>query len=96
MVMIMTLLSIHSPFEIQQKLANAVRARRKKMKLSRQALAEHSTVPAPTIKRFETTGEISLRQFVMLWQCVDRLDTLAALANPPKPTPRTITEVLVS
>ena len=94
--MIMTLLSIHSPFEIQQKLANAVRAKRKKMKLSRQALAERSTVPAPTIKRFETTGEISLRQFVMLWQCVDRLDALAELAAPPKPAPRTIAEVLTS
>lgn len=92
----MALLSIYSPFEIQQKLASAVRAKRKEMKLSRQALAERSAVPAPTIKRFETTGEISLRQFVMLWQCVDRLDALAVLADPPKPAPRTITEVLVS
>lgn len=92
----MTLLSIYSPFEVQKKLADTVRAKRKKMKLSRRALAERSTVPAPTIKRFETTGEISLRQFVMLWQCVDRLDVLAALANPPKPAPRTIAEVLVS
>lgn len=90
------MLSIYSPFEVQKKLADAVRAKRKKMKLSRRALAERSTVPAPTIKRFETTGEISLRQFVMLWQCVDRLDALAALANPPKPVPRTITEVLSS
>ncbi len=94
--MIMTLLSIYSPFEIQQKLANAVRAKRKKMKLSRQALAEHSTVPAPTIKRFETTGEISLRQFIMLWQCVDRLDALAAVVDTPEPAPRTIAEVLTS
>ena len=92
----MTLLSMHSPFEIQQKLADAVRAKRKKMKLSRQALAERSTVPSPTIKRFETTGEISLRQFVLLWQCVDRLDTLAAMTEPPEPVPRTIAEVLVS
>lgn len=92
----MTLLSLHSPSEIQQKLAHAVQARRKKMKLSRHALAERSAVPAPTIKRFETTGEISLRQFVLLWQCVDRLDALAELAAPPKPAPRTITEVLAS
>ena len=90
------LLSMHSPFEVQRKLAHSVRTRRKKMKLSRQAMAERSTVPAPTIKRFETTGEISLRQFVLLWQCVDRLDALAALADPPKPAPRTITEVIVS
>ncbi len=90
------LLSMHNPFEVQQKLAHSVRIRRKKMKLSRQAMAERSTVPAPTIKRFETTGEISLRQFVLLWQCVGRLDALAALADPPKPAPRTITEVIVS
>ena len=90
----MSLLSLHSPFEIQKKLARSVRARRKKMKLSREVLADRSTVPAPTIKRFETTGEISLRQFLLLWQCVDRLDALATLADPPKPAPRTIAEVI--
>ncbi len=92
----MTLISLHSPFEVQQKLARATRTRRKRRKLSREALAERSAVPAPTIKRFETTGEISLRQFLLLWQCVDRLDALAILADPPKPAPRKISEVVES
>ncbi|WP_328987809.1 hypothetical protein [Thiorhodovibrio winogradskyi] len=45
-----------------------IKTQRKTLKLSRQALAARSTVPAPTIKKFETTGQISLRQFLLLWQ----------------------------
>jgi ribosome-binding protein aMBF1 (putative translation factor) len=59
--------------DVQQQLAQAVRKKRKQLKLSRDALAKKSTVPASTIKKFETTGQISLRQFILLWQCVDSL-----------------------
>ena len=90
----MALLSLLTATDVQQQLAEAVRLRRKQLKLSRQALAERSTVPAPTIKKFETTGQISLRQFILLWQCVDRLDGLAELAKTPRPKPRSIEEVL--
>ncbi len=89
-----TLRSLYSPYEVQQLLAGAVRRRRKHLKLSRRVLAERSGVPAPTITRFERTGEISLRQFLRLWLCVDRLDALVELARDPKPVPRTIREVL--
>ncbi|WP_425531571.1 hypothetical protein [Chromohalobacter nigrandesensis] len=51
-------------------------------------------MPAPTIKKFETTGQISLRQFLLLWQCVDRLERVAALSETPTQTPRSIDEVL--
>ena len=88
------LLALHSSYEVQQRLADAVRRRRKSLKLSRRVLAERSGVPAPTITRFERTGEISLRQFLRLWQSVDRLDAVVELARDPKPVPRTIREVL--
>ena len=87
-------LSFLSPSDLQASLANAVRERRRARGLSRRALALQSGVPQATIKRFETTGQISLRQFLLLWQCVDRLERLAALCEPETPAPRTIEDVL--
>ncbi len=84
-----------TPADVQQQLAAAVQSRRKALKLSRAALAEKSTVPAPTIKKFETTGQISLRQFILLWQCVDDLRNLAELCNTNTlRDPQSIEEVL--
>ena len=87
-------LSLLTASDVQHDLAKAVRHRRRELKLSRNALAERSGVPAPTIKRFETTGQISLRQFLLLWQSVDRLECVAALAAPSLSTPQSIEEVL--
>ena len=90
----MTRLSLVSPADVQERLSVAVKRQRKALKLSREALAKTSTVPASTIKRFEATGQISLRQFILLWQCVDELERLAALGKAREPAPRTIDEVL--
>ena len=86
--------SLTTPAEVQAQLASAVKRQRRGQKLSRQQLARISTVPVSTIKRFETTGQISLRQFILLWQCVDELQRLAALGSPREPAPRSIDEVL--
>jgi hypothetical protein len=53
-------------------------------------------VPASTIKKFETTGQISLRQFLLLWQSVDELQRIQGLTldAEQKPAPRTLDEVL--
>ncbi len=90
----MVSLSLVTADDIQQKLALAVRAKRKQSKLSRNALAEKSTVPASTIKKFETTGQISLRQFILLWQCVDSLESLLKLSEEAPHQPSSIDEVL--
>ncbi|MDE0007555.1 MAG: helix-turn-helix domain-containing protein [Gammaproteobacteria bacterium] len=90
----LALLSLTTAADVQRQLAASVRQRRQDRKLSRRALAERSTVPAATIKRFETTGQVSLRQFVLLWQCVGDLDQLASMAEPRAAPPQTIDEVL--
>jgi transcriptional regulator with XRE-family HTH domain len=87
-------LTLLSAYDVQQQLAQQLQQKRKQRKWSRQALAERSTVPAATIKKFETTGRISLRQFILLWQCVDSLDRLSALTHTEVKQPRTIDEVL--
>ncbi|MCK5912736.1 MAG: hypothetical protein KAG12_02585 [Desulfuromusa sp.] len=90
------LLSLYTTADVQQLLADNLRQKRKVMKLSRQALADRSTVPASTIKKFEMSGQISLRQFLLLWQCVDSLSTIVQLLDEPTLQPRTIDEVLNS
>ena len=89
-------LSLLTPADLQAQLAAATSQRRRDRKLTRAALASRSTVPASTIKRFETTGQISLRQFLLLWQCVDRLDRVAALCEPASSPPKSIEDVLAS
>lgn len=79
------------------KLAQHLQRLSKRRKLSRAALEKISTVPAPTIKKFETSGQISLRQFLLLWECLDDLARLAALTKNDKsqaPLPKTIEQVL--
>lgn len=83
-----------TPADAQMQLAAAVRRRRESRRLSRDGLARLSTVPVPTIKRFETTGEISLRQFILLWHCLEGLTGLVALATERPEPPRSIEEVL--
>ena len=87
--------SLYSAAEVQQELAQWLRATRREQKLSRANLAERSTVPAPTIRRFETTGQISLRQFLLLWQSLADLRELRRVTvRRPRPQPRSIDEVL--
>ena len=60
------MLSIKTAREVQQSLGDALRRARRQRKHGREEAARRSGVPAPTIRRFESTGEISLRQFLML------------------------------
>jgi hypothetical protein len=79
--------------DIQMEIARYLRSQRRAQKLSRDALAERSTVPAPTIKRFELTGEISFRQLCLLWETLDDLGRLRALCDV-ETMPKSIEEVL--
>lgn len=79
--------------DIQMEIARYLRSLRRAQKLSRDALAERSTVPAPTIKRFELTGEISFRQLCLLWETLDDLGRLRALCDV-ETMPKSIEEVL--
>ena len=83
--------------DVQQAFAAYLHQLRKRAKLSRAALAERSSVPAPTIKKFELTGQISFRQLLLLWQCLDDLKRLYDLTQEIKRNsrlPTSIEEVL--
>ena len=83
--------------EVQQAFAAHLRGLREQAKLSREALAERSSVPAATIKKFERTGQIAFRQLLLLWQSLDDLQRLYALTQPESKgaaLPSSIDEVL--
>lgn len=83
--------------DVQQAFAAYLRRLREQAKLSRAALAQRSNVPAPTIKKFETTGQISFRQLLLLWQSLDDLARLYALTQHntnSASSPSSIDEVL--
>lgn len=80
--------------DVQINLAKYLQQKRKQQGYSRQKLAEQSTVPAATIKRFEHTGEISLRQFLRLWLVLDDLARLNQLTQKQNIPPKTIGEII--
>lgn len=65
--------------ELIQQLAERLKTRRLEKGLSRQALAELSGVPAPTIARFEQQHAISMRQYLDLAIALGYADQLQGL-----------------
>jgi hypothetical protein len=86
------MISLTTPRDVQTALADQLKSLRKKKGHSRSEAAHHSGVPAPTLRRFEETGEISLRQFLMLCAVYGELD--AASRMLPDPVASTMDELI--
>ena len=65
--------------DIKQNLANAVREYRTELGLSQEKLAAMSGVSHGSIKRFETTGQISLISLTKIAMALDIADELRSL-----------------
>ena len=83
-----------TPREVQDLLASRLRDLRKAKGHSRTEAHKVSGVPMATIRRFETTGEISLRQFLMLAYIYGDLKSAETVL--PVPGPTTMDELLAS
>jgi len=55
-----------SPAEVQRELASRVRQRRLELDFTQKAFALRCGIPLPTYRRFETTGEISLHNLLLV------------------------------
>lgn len=89
--------ALYTPWDLQDALRDFLLERRKVLKKSRRSLAEQSGIPAPTIRRFEETGEISLRQFCVLWCTLSdeyAFTTFLNTLKTSKKKPKTMKEVL--
>lgn len=78
-------LNIQSPEDIQRAIANRAKATRLAHNLTRRTLAEKSGVSVSSIKRFETTGEISLNSLLNLAFALGRDKEFSELFNPGPP-----------
>lgn len=56
---------------------------RKRQQLTVAQLAHNAGVPYGTLRKFESSGNISLSQFLRLLQALNKLDGLHQLANSP-------------
>jgi len=77
--------SFKTPGELGQIIAKNVRARRKASRLSLRQLSEMSGVSYGSMKRFESSGEISLISLLkisVVLDCTDEFEGLFASAHP--------------
>lgn len=68
--------------EIMLLLAERIHTLRKERKMSRAELANRSGVPAPTLRKFEQTGTISLESLLKLTKILGRLQEFEKLLIP--------------
>ncbi|SJN58048.1 helix-turn-helix protein [Vibrio ruber DSM 16370] len=88
------MLSLYTAYDVQLELKTFIKQSRKQQKLTVEALAKRSGVPYSTIRKFESSGNISLRQFLMLFEAVGDLSQIRALTQTNQPEPKSIDEVL--
>ena len=79
------ILSIYMPSEVKAKIAEKAKKLRLQKGYKRTTLAERSGVPAPSIKRFETTGNISLSSLLKIANALGCIDDFFKLFTPIKP-----------
>lgn len=81
-----------TPSEVTESIAQREKARRRKLGITQQELAQRSGVSLGSLRRFEQTGAISLESLVRLSRalgCESELDSLFS-----KPAYRSIEEVV--
>lgn len=82
------------PLAIGQKIAKRFRKRRLFLNISQQALANKSGVSLGSIKRFELTGEVSLKHLLKLALILDSIDEFHNLF--PENNYQTVDDILKS
>lgn len=80
-----------SPKDVQLELAERFKKQRLLKNMTQNFLSEKSGVPKPTIKKFEMSGEISLKSFIAISHALERLDEIEYLMNVDEP--KTLEEV---
>lgn len=84
-------INIYLPVEVKQKIGEKAKSLRLQLGYKRTTLAGKSGVPAPTLKRFEETGDISLSSLLKIANALGCLDGFLNLF--PSVTTLTISEL---
>ncbi|OHX66714.1 helix-turn-helix domain-containing protein [Flammeovirga pacifica] len=73
-----------TPNSVLQEISNKIRAIRKTYKYSQEELAKRSGVSLGSLKRFESTGKISLESLLRLMHVFGRLEEFDNILLPQK------------
>lgn len=92
--MINPILNISTPASILLQIADSVRTRRLELNLTQSALAKRSDMSLSSYRRFEMTGDISLKSLVQIAFALDATDDFFELFSKRKYT--SIDEVVAS
>lgn len=76
---ILSFIDKENPESILKEIAHRVKSQRLALNLTQQSLAKRSDVTLPSYRRFETTGEISLRSLVKIAIVLDAVDDFQKL-----------------
>ena len=76
-------LQMLTPAQAQRLLAGRLRAARVLMGFKQKTLADRAGVTLATLRRFEQTGEVSLKYLLRICHALGRLDELENLFRPP-------------
>lgn len=77
--------NIYMPSELKLKIAKRAKTLRLQKKLKRTTLSEMSGVSASSIKRFETTGQVSFTSLLQIANSLGVLDDFSSLFRTEKP-----------
>ena len=76
---------LKTPQEVRRDIAVRAQARRLALNMSQKELAARCGVSLGSVKRFETTAEISLTALVSIAMVLNDLEAFAALFSPQRP-----------
>ena len=76
---------LETPQEIQRDIAAKGQARQLLLNMSQKELAARSGVSLGSVKRFESSGEISLSSLLSIAMVLNELEAFAGLFSPPRP-----------
>ena len=74
---------LKTPRDVRMELAERVRAERLRQNMTQEELADRAGVSLSTLRRFERTGDISLKVFVEMAFVLRRMDGFEALFSKP-------------
>lgn len=77
--------NLKTPQEVRRDIAAKAQGRRLLLNMSQKELAERSGVSLGSVKRFETSGEISLSSMLSIATVLNELAAFAELFSPPRP-----------
>ena len=77
--MINNIPNINTPSSVMLQIADSVKARRLELNLTQSALAKRSDMSLSSYRRFETTGDISLKSLVQIAFALDAIDDFLEL-----------------